>query len=358
MAYEVCTAVPCLYRNRSGGGRIKPVSIRAPCCAVLLLPTSPHPCTLHWRREMAKGMGTFVISEEDWESYSERLDEYFVAEDITAAEKKRAILISAVGKETYRVLKNLCEPDKPSQFTYEELTGKLCAHFAPVPSAIAERDIFNRRKQREGETIAGFAAELRKLTHHCKYGAFLDNALRDRLVVGLADQSITRALYLEADDLTFEGALKIAISHEKAAQNLIESGAGREKNVFVMAASNEKAGTEAEVLRIRREQQQRRRREGMQRSDQRQAAARREQVRGDPPPHCLCCGRSGHNEQQCRFRNYRCHHCNRVGHLKVMCRDKSVYSKYTIVQDERDEQEYSSIQSQDDRTDEYLPVFL
>lgn len=306
---------------------------------------------------MTKGMGPFVLSEEDWESYSERLEEYFVAEDITAAEKKRAILISAIGKDTYRVLKNLCEPKKPSTFKYEELTGKLCTHFAPVPSAIAERDIFNRRKQREGETVAEFAAELRKLTHHCKYGAFLDNALRDRLVVGLADQSITRALYLEADDLTFEGALKIAISHEKAAGNLIESGAGRERNFFVMSSSgNGKAETEAEVMRIRQQQQQRRRREGMQRSDQQQAATRGEQSRGEPSTPCPCCGRPGHNVQRCRFRNYRCHQCHQVGHLKVMCRDKSVYSKYTIVQDEYDEQEYSSIQG--DRTDEYLPVFL
>ena len=34
---------------------------------------------------------------EDWMSYSERLEEYFVANDIKSAKKKKAILLSAVG---------------------------------------------------------------------------------------------------------------------------------------------------------------------------------------------------------------------------------------------------------------------
>ena len=41
---------------------------------------------------------------------------------------------------------------------------------------------------------------------------------------------------------------------------------------------------------------------------------------------CACCGRSGHEKAQCRFRNSKCNNCGRIGHHKKMCRhrEKSV----------------------------------
>ena len=37
-------------------------------------------------------------------SYSERLQEYFTANDIESAEKNKAILLSVVGAETYQLI--------------------------------------------------------------------------------------------------------------------------------------------------------------------------------------------------------------------------------------------------------------
>ena len=41
---------------------------------------------------------------------------------------------------------------------------------------------------------------------------------------------------------------------------------------------------------------------------------------------CACCGRSGHEKAQCRFRNSKCNKCGKTGHLKKICtqREKSV----------------------------------
>ena len=44
-------------------------------------------------------IGEINSQREDWMSYSERLEEYFTANDIKSAEKKKAILLSAVGAE-------------------------------------------------------------------------------------------------------------------------------------------------------------------------------------------------------------------------------------------------------------------
>ena len=59
----------------------------------------------------------FHRSEEDWTIYSERLQHYFTANDITDDDKKRAILLSVCGSSTYRLIRNLVAPEQPSSRT-------------------------------------------------------------------------------------------------------------------------------------------------------------------------------------------------------------------------------------------------
>ena len=83
---------------------------------------------------------------------------------------------------------------------------------------IAERFQFFRRQQDVGETVAEYEAELRKLATHCDYGAFLEQALRDRLVCGLRNEASQKHLLSKAN-LTLEKALEIAQGMEAADSN-------------------------------------------------------------------------------------------------------------------------------------------
>ena len=40
-------------------------------------------------------------SAEDWASYTERMDQYFLANDVTGGAKKRAILLSVLARPTH-----------------------------------------------------------------------------------------------------------------------------------------------------------------------------------------------------------------------------------------------------------------
>ena len=62
-------------------------------------------------------VAVFDGTQEKWIDYAERLDSYFVANDIRDAAKKRAILLNAVGPSTYRLLKTLCLPSKPTDYS-------------------------------------------------------------------------------------------------------------------------------------------------------------------------------------------------------------------------------------------------
>ena len=57
--------------------------------------------------------------------------------------------------------------------------------------------------------MSEYVAELRKLSEHCKFEAFLDDALRDRFVCGLRSEAAQKKLLFETD-LTFAKAIEIA----------------------------------------------------------------------------------------------------------------------------------------------------
>ena len=63
-------------------------------------------------------------------------------------------------------------------------------------------------------------AELRQLSEHCEFGAYLDDMLRDRLVCGINNDSIQRRLLAETPPLTFKKALEMSQGMEMAASNV------------------------------------------------------------------------------------------------------------------------------------------
>jgi len=153
---------------------------------------------------------------EDFESYIERVEQYFSANDIED-KKKVPIFLTVIGPKTYAILKNLLSPDKPSAKSFKDLTGVLKNHFSPKRLEIVERTNFNRRFQKPSESVVDFSVALKELSSTCNFGTFLDQALRDRFVAGLRNEEIVQKLLTE-DALTFQNALKISINMEQAFQ--------------------------------------------------------------------------------------------------------------------------------------------
>ena len=56
---------------------------------------------------------------------------------------------------------------------------------------IFERAKFNSRVQREGESVDSFITSLHSLSEHCDYGAPKDEMIRDRIVVGILNSSLS-----------------------------------------------------------------------------------------------------------------------------------------------------------------------
>ena len=147
---------------------------------------------------LLSAIGEFEPVTETFTVYSDRLDQFFVANNIgsyptgaseaiiAAAEKKIvAVMISVIGKKTYSVLRDLCRPVNPKDKTFEQLSELLQQHFKPKRLEVAESYRFHRCFQEDNENVSVYSARLRHLTSTCHFGEFLNRCLRDLFVCGI-----------------------------------------------------------------------------------------------------------------------------------------------------------------------------
>ena len=97
-------------------------------------------------------IGKFRNIQEDWQSYVERLQQYFVANDVKSADKQCAVLLSCVGGATctHQLIRNLLASDKQPDKLFTEIIEMLECHHQPKPSVIVQRFNFHCRSRHSG----------------------------------------------------------------------------------------------------------------------------------------------------------------------------------------------------------------
>ena len=94
---------------------------------------------------------------EDWICYTERLENYFIANRITAneehAQQWRAILLSISGPTTYQLVQSLVAPSMPTENTYAQLAQLVKEHHLPKPPTIVSCKEFHMRNCKHEESI-------------------------------------------------------------------------------------------------------------------------------------------------------------------------------------------------------------
>ena len=247
----------------------------------------------------------FDTQHEEWPQYVERLDQFFEANDLTGdakATKRRATFLTVIGPGPYKLLRSLISPAKPTDKTYDELVQKLTEHYSPTPSEVMQRFRFNSRSRKEGESVAAYLAELRRLAEHCNYGDTLDKMLRDRLVWGINDAGIQRKLLQENDPLTLARTLTIAKGAETADKNLKE----------MKAPVQELDSTSSSPASVKVKS------EPVQKIHAKKKLSSTKGAQGGVT--CHRCGNPGHLATACRFKDKVCRKCKKRGHLARVCR--------------------------------------
>ncbi|XP_072398178.1 uncharacterized protein [Diabrotica undecimpunctata] len=223
-----------------------------------------------------------------WESHVERMDFFFLANNITDPDKKKATFLNLCGPNTYEIIRSLVAPSKVSDKTYDQIIVELKKHFSPKTSEIVCRFKFYRRNQQTGETISVYLKELRKLAEPCGFGTSLDIMLRDRLVCGITDESLQQTL-LATDKLKLKDAQDMCLAHEVAVESLA-----------VLRESESSA--EVNAVNFRKNQP----------GQFKQQLANRERKK------CFRCEKE-HSPETCEHIKSTCSYCRKVGHIEIAC---------------------------------------
>ena len=241
----------------------------------------------------------FDESIEDFETYCSRVDFYFEANKVAAAEKK-AVFVTLLGSKLFSLTQDLLSPKTLNDATHAEIVAALKKHFKPKKVVIYERYKFHTRSQAQGESIAEFVVGLKSCARTCEFGEALDDMLRDRFVVGLLDEATQRTLLTELD-LTFNKAVSVASARETAAKDVREMGRRTTIHAVGSAHTNKFKPNNGANNSI-------------------------------PNTPCTGCGKL-HWRKDCPWKDKECFKCHMKGHLKKYCKNtassppKAKYSK-------------------------------
>ena len=168
---------------------------------------------------------------ENWKFFKTSWNNYMIAAglDEKPPNVQLATLYTFMGKEACQLAEHLpiAEPDDPNS-----VLEALTQHFEPKRNTIFERYIFNSATQEEGEHLEQFLARLRKLAATCDYGNLSDQLIRDRLVIGIQDNSVRKRL-LREKNLTLDTATDI-IRAAEVSMSQIKRIDGEVENVHMV----------------------------------------------------------------------------------------------------------------------------
>ena len=189
------------------------------------------------------------------------------------------------------------------------MIAKFNSHFVKRRNVIYDRAKFNSRSQQDGESVEEFIYSVHTLAQYCSYGNLHDEMVRDRIVVGIRDVSLSQKLQMDPE-LTLEKATKMVRESEaiKQQQKTLRSEEGVELNLVKGRSKS-----------------------WHQKSKQNRRLPQTAPVK---PPVCNRCGQPAHGRMQCPAKDQTCHKCNRTGHFKKMCKTKTVIREVQTEQED------------------------
>ena len=136
---------------------------------------------------------------EEWVKWIRRFERFRVASGLASREGDIQVntLIYAMGDQADDILRSFTLSDEDRK-SYPTVKRKFDNHFIQRRNIIFEQAKFNRRRQEENEPAEAFITDLYALAEHCGYGDLHDEMIRDQIVVGIRNSTLSEKLQLDA----------------------------------------------------------------------------------------------------------------------------------------------------------------
>ena len=222
-----------------------------------------------------------------WPAWKERFGHFRLATKLSKEEGEIQVssLLYAMGADADRIFKTFGLQGNDRK-DFNKVLEKFDEHFIPHRNVIHVRAQFHRRDQGREETVEEYVRALYELAEHADFPD-KENCIRDRLVLGITDQELSKKLQLQAD-LTLKSAVTMARQHEAVKVQLEEQrgqGSVDKVGVYKKAQKSHRGG--------QREQQ----------------------------SSCGFCGNQ-HQKGKCPAFDKKCLKCGKKSHFARVCRSK------------------------------------
>ena len=241
---------------------------------------------------------------DDWPRWKRRFEQFCIASGLAegSAERQVSTLLYCLGEQAEAVLTST-NATAAERAVYATVLSKFDEFFKVRKNVIFERARFNRRNQHEGESAEDYIVALYDLAENCDYGALQSEMIRDRLVVGIRDGTLSERLQLDAE-LTLEKAKK-AVRQREAVHEQQRELKGK--------------GTVSSKLDALRSGSPGTRRSPRQRGSSQPSRG----GRTGKTQQCMRCGKDAHPRDKCPAKDAECYRCKKKGHYGAVCRSKT-----------------------------------
>ena len=235
-----------------------------------------------------------------WPEWRARWNRFYNLQELSSKTQEAQVdaFIYTMGKEAESQFNRFQFTDEQKK-SYKHVFDTFDAYLTPQRNVIHERATFGKRHQRDGESVHDYVQDLYELSTYCEFPN-KEDAIRDRLVLGLRDPDVSEKLQLESE-LTLEKAIKIAKQKELVQQQVqIQRSEGASASLSVDFAGRAKGrggrGNPRGNFRFNQSQK--------------------------TQDNCTRCGGSHNASCVCPAKGKLCRKCNKLSHL-LKCADPS-----------------------------------
>ena len=140
-------------------------------------------------------------------------------------------MLTCIGVEALETYEGLEWANENEKVDIDIVLEKLETFYVCATNVIYERYNFNRRVQEPNESLEAYVVALRALAKSCNYGQLTDDFIRDRIVVGVRENSLRKKLLLTRD-LTLKHCIDICRASETTNQQLKSMSQAEDKHAI------------------------------------------------------------------------------------------------------------------------------
>jgi len=242
----------------------------------------------------------------NWKRFRSQWSNYELATDLSgeSKEKRTAILLSCIGSEAYDVFQSMVFEDESHRSDIDHVIRAFDDYCIGETNVTYERYVLNKRVQENNESFDAFMTEIRRLVRSCDYGQLEDSVVKDKIVIGIRDDSTRRKL-LQIRKLDLAAAIDVCRASESATRQLKEFKGSEE----ISRIAPKTRGRERQRWKS---------------GDRRQTIRREDPNSGKNFRKCRFCGKAhGFKKELCPAFGKDCKICSKKNHFAAMCKNRN-----------------------------------